>query len=161
MLLRLFPRVIDNRYYGAKAALWMLAAISLSKAIMGVNCAGLNPWLSSRWVIENADGIPLANFPDEAVRVIVFLFSAWGLALLVLSLIAVLALVRYRAMVPLVYLLLGLEQIGRKSISLVIRPIDDTGLTPGFFLNWGFSALLLIGLALALIPSRRRSAEQT
>ena len=110
----LLPKRIDNGYRGHALAIWLLIPIVLMKLAMGVNVAGLNPWISSRFVLQNADGIPVDTFPTEAGAAVVFLFASWGLALLVINLLGVVVLIRYRAMIPLVYLLLSIEQIGRK-----------------------------------------------
>lgn len=157
MLNRLFPRQIDNAYQGNVLAIWLLVPVVGLKTLMGFNVAGLNPWVSSRFVLQSADGIPVDSFPPQAASVTAFMFQSWGLALLVLALLGVIALLRYRAMLPLMYLALGVEQIGRKLIS-VISPIVQTeassGISLGAWINWGLSAALVIGFALSLAPRR-------
>jgi|CXWL01.1.fsa_nt_gi hypothetical protein len=162
MFSRLFPKQFDNNYRGYKLAIWLLVPIVLSKLFMGVNVAGFNPWISSRWVLQHADAIPIDRFGAEAGSVVVFLFSAWGLALLVLSLLGVMVLIRYRTMIPLMYLLLGAEQIGRKALSLmhpIVRTSEPGDFSPGVLINWGFTALLAFGLALSLAAPREAKAS--
>lgn len=153
MLGRLFPKQLDNAYRGHWLAIWILVPIVLLKLAMGFNVAGLNPWVTTRFIIQNADGIPIDTFGAEAASVVVFLFASWGLCLLTLSLLGVIVLLRYRTMMPLIYLLLSIEQIGRKAISYVspiIRPAAADGVSVGALINWGLSAGLLIGLILSL-----------
>ena len=153
MLSRLFPKAFDNAYRGHWLAIWILAPIVLMKLAMGVNVAGLNPWVANRVIIETADGIPIGAYGAEAASVVMFLFASWGLGLLVLSSLGIVVLVRYRAMLPLMYLLLSIEQLGRKAISYVspiIRPVATDGVSVGALINWGFSAALVIGLVLSL-----------
>ncbi|KAF0184243.1 MAG: hypothetical protein FD163_1817 [Hyphomonadaceae bacterium] len=122
MLNTIFPKQFDNVFRGYKMAIWILGLVVFVKMMMGFNSAGLNPWVSTQFVIKNADGIPLDSFGPEAASVIVFMFKAWGLGLLILSLLGILAIVRYRAMIPLMYLVLLIEQIGRK-IMITLAPI--------------------------------------
>lgn len=153
MLSRLFPKAFDNAYRGHWLAIWILVPIVLMKFLMGVNVAGLNPWVANRDVLISADGVPVDTFGPEAASIVVFLFASWGLGLLALSSLGILVLIRYRAMIPLMYLLLSIEQLGRKAISYVspiIRPVATDGVSVGALINWGLSAGLVVGLILSL-----------
>jgi len=156
---RLFPRQMDNNYEGHWLAIVLLAPLVLLKLLMGFNVAGLNPWLDNRHILKNTDGVPIDAFSVEATNFLVFMFSAWGLSLFVLSLLGVIVLMRYRAMIPLMYLLLTIEQVGRKWLSVSIpleRAGDAAGTSPGVWINWGLSAALMIGLVLSLTGGRKR-----
>ena len=111
MLSKLFPPSMDNRYRGRKAAIWLLGFIVLIKGAMGVNCI-----FNGYAVATTADGIPLETFTPDGAGAVVSFLAFWGWSLLLFCLLGVLALLRYRAMVPLVFLLLLLEQLGRKWI---------------------------------------------
>jgi hypothetical protein len=159
MLSRIFPRQLDNTYSGYRLAIWLFVPIVLVKLAMGANVAGLNPWIDNRQVLKTADAIPLDTFGTEAASVVVFLFASWGLALLLLSLLGIVALIRYRAMIPLMYLVLAIEQIGRKGIGLVspiVRAAESEALSAGALINWGLTAALVIGLVLSLATPRGR-----
>jgi hypothetical protein len=157
MLDRLFPKQIDNNFRGHVLAIWILTPIVLMKMLMGVNVAGLNPWISSRFVLQTADGIPIDTFGAQAGAVAVFFFASWGLALFVISLLGVVVLIRYRAMIPLMYSLLSIEQLGRKGL-LLLHPLASTGatvgLSPGFWINAGLSTALVIGFILSVLGSK-------
>lgn len=153
MLSQLFPKQIDNNYQGHKLAIWLFVPIVLVKLLMGLNVAGLNPWLSNRYVLTTADGIPFESFGAEAASTVLFLFACWGLALLVLSLLGTVVMVRYRAMIPLMFLLLSIEHIGRRGLSLSIPIVRAVG-SPGALINWGLTAALVIGLVLSLVAPR-------
>lgn len=158
MIGRIFPSRIDNDYRGHWLAIVLLGFLVLSKLFMGFNVAGLNPWVSSEYVLTNADAIALDTFGAEARNLVLFLFSAWGLALLVLSLLGLIVLVRYRAMIPLMYLLLAIEQLGRKGLSLahpIVRSVEPGAISTGVLINWGFSAALVVGFLLSLAAPRR------
>ncbi len=158
MLGRLFPRQIDNTYQGHVLAIWLFVPVVLLKTLMGFNVAGLNPWVGSRFILQTADGVPVDTFPPEAASISVFLFASWGLALLVLALLAILSLVRYRAMLPLMFLALSVEQIGRKVLSTVHLPPapEQDGVSASALINGGLTAALAVGLILSLLKVRSR-----
>jgi hypothetical protein len=161
MLTRLFPKQFDNTYQGQWLAIWLFVPVVLVKLLMGANVAGFNPWVDNRYVLRTADAIPIDSYGAEAASVVVFLFASWGLGLLLLSLLGVLALLRYRAMVPLMLLVMLIEQVGRKGISLVspiMRAVESQGLSAGAMINWALTAALAVGLVLSLMPRKR---EQT
>lgn len=70
-------------------------------------------------------------------------------------------------MIPLMYLLLSIEQIGRKALSLIdpiVRAVEAQGISPGVLINWGLTAALVVGLLLSLAAPRkeeRKSATST
>jgi hypothetical protein len=151
---KLLPRSIDNSYRGRKAALWLLGFVVLIKGAMGVNSI-VNGYV----VATTADGIPLETFTPAGARAVVSFLALWGWALLIFSLLGVMALVRYRAMVPLVFLLLLLEQLGRKLI-LMAMPIAPAGAPSAFSINLVLIGLMVIGLALSLWESRLETQKQ-
>jgi hypothetical protein len=80
---------------------------------------------------------------------VVALFAIWGLSQLVFSVLDVLALTRYRAMIPSLFVLLLVEHLARKWI-LFVKPIARTGTPPGPYINLALVVLMIVGLALSL-----------
>lgn len=153
MLGRVLPRSIDNDYRGRKLALWLLGLLALVKLAMGLNCI-----LNGDAVARGADGIPLDTFTPGGARAVVTLFAIWGLSQVILGLLCVLALLRYRAMVPLLFTLLLVEHLGRKAIVHYL-PVTTTGSPPAPVINLTLLTVLLVGLALSLW-SRASKGEQ-
>lgn len=149
MFQRLLPQRIDNSYGGHRLALWLFAMLVLMKG--GI---GLGTIFNGYSAATSADGIPLHTFTPAGKQAFVALFAAWGLSQLILNLIGVLALVRYRAMVPLMFALLLLEHLSRKLIFWVL-PLPRTGTPPGFFINLVLVATMIVGLALSLWKRNR------
>ena len=87
LLSRLFPRAIDNCYRGHVAAIWLLVPPAPMKLVIGVNVAGLNPWMSNRTVLEHAEGVPLGSFGANAASQAVFSSATWGLAMAAIRLL--------------------------------------------------------------------------
>lgn len=79
----------------------------------------------------------------------VALFAIWGLSRFVLSVLGVLALTRYRAMIPFMLVLLLVEHLARRWIPLV-KPIARTGAPPGRYINLVLLVLMIVGLAVSL-----------
>ena len=144
MLNQVFPRYFDNAYRGHRLALWLFGAILLMKTAIA-----LGTIFNGRTAAQTADGIPLDSFGVAGAAAVVSLFAIWGLAQFVISLIGVLALVRYRAMVPLMLALFLFEHVARRVIFLV-RPIPRDGTAPGLYINLALLAVMTVGLALSL-----------
>lgn len=144
MLNRILPRQFDNDYRGHRLALWLFGAVILVK--LGISLATI---FNGHEAASSADGIPLDTFTPAGAQVVVSLFAIWGLAQLVICLFCILALARYRAMIPLLFALLLLEYLGKKVI-LYFLPIVKTGAPPGSVINLVLLGVMIIGLALSL-----------
>ena len=152
MLDRIFPRQIDNTYCGHRAGLWLLGLFVALKLIMSANSI-----LNTRAIATGPDGIPLDSYGAGGAETVIRLFSFVALGQLVLAVLGVIALVRYRAMVPLVYLLLLADHLGRRAIG-TIHPVEHPEAAPaGLYINLALLAVLLVGLALSLV--RASSAD--
>src|SRR5262245_8565105 len=144
MLDRILPRTADNNYGGRRSALWILALVVFLKTAMS-----LNSIFNGRTVASSADGIPLDTFTPAGAQAVVTLFAIWGLAHLTICAMCVIVLVRYRALVPLMFALLLLEHVSRRVV-VWLRPIARTGAPPGLAVNLILLALIAAGLALSL-----------
>ena len=99
--------------------------------------------------IMNADGIPLDTYPPAAAQTIVALWAQRGLSRLIISLLGVLVLVRYRSAIPFMFALLMLNYLAGQLIFRFV-PVVRTGSPPGPIVNLTMFALLIVGLALSL-----------
>lgn len=148
MLVRLFPRQFDNNFRGHWLALWLLVPILLLKAVIGTNSI-----LRTHDVAMGADGIPLDSYGGAAARSVVALFALLGLFQLLLALLGAVALIRYRAMVPFVYLFLLIQMLGNRGVAL-LRPMTETA-APGSAISLGLLAATLLGFVLSLLNVKR------
>jgi hypothetical protein len=144
MLNQILPQPIDNNYRGHPIALWLLIPVVILKTAIA-----LATILNGRVAAQSADGIPLDSFGASGAEAVVALFAIWGLSQLVFSVLGVLTLTRYRAMIPLIYVLFLLEFLARKLI-LLVKPIVRTGAHPGSYINLALLVLMIVGLAFAL-----------
>ena len=121
LLKRIFPERFDNRYRGHKIVLWLLWPITLLNAAIALG-AIFNPDGGA----QSADGIPLNTFGAAGAEAVIHVVALLGLACLLLYLLFVLALLRYRAMVPLLYLLVVVDYLAHKAIG-VMKPVAHVG----------------------------------
>ncbi len=147
MLADLFPRVADNHYRGRRLGLWLFALMPLKIAM------GVNVMLNAPSVAQGADGVPVQTFGAAAGGAFLFMFAAWGLSQLVLGLGCLVVLLRYRSLVPLAFLVLLLEQVGRKLLQLR-WPIERVGTPPGGAINAVILGILVVGLVLSVWRGR-------
>jgi hypothetical protein len=152
MFNQFLPRNVDNTYHGYKLALWLFAVIVLLKTTIGFNCI-----FNGRVVASSADGIPLDTFTPACAQMVVSDFALWGLSQLMVCLLGMLVLARYRALTSFMFALLLLEHLSRKVI-LHFLPIVMTGTPPGVLVNLALLTLMVVGLVLSLL---RRGGLQT
>jgi hypothetical protein len=140
----LFPRTIDNTYRGHKLALPVFGLLLLMRLAMSVNSM-----FYGAVVLTSADGVPLDTYPPAAAGTIVALFALNGLSHLMMALLGILVLARYRGMIPFMFALLLMDQLGRKVI-LQFLPIVRIGAPPASTISAILLGLMITGLALSL-----------
>lgn len=153
MLNRLLPRQADNAYRGYRLALWLFGLLVLLRTIMSVNSM-----INGRDIASSADGIPLDTYTPDGARTVVSLFAVIGLSNLVICILCIVVLVRYRALVPLMFSLLLLQHLARRVIHQVL-PIATTGNPPATVINLVLLALMVAGLVLSLVSPNRARLE--
>ena len=154
MLNQIFPHQFDNNYRGHKLALWLFALLVLMKLGMSLSAIfdGYN-------MARSADGIPINTFTSGGAEAVVSITALLGLSHFLLASLGVLALIRYRAMIPLMYVLLLVEYFAKKWI-LLVHPIVRTGTSPSTYVNLVLIALLIVGLALSLRTKVNRQLQE-
>jgi len=121
MLNRIFPERIDNRYRGHKLALWIFVPLTFMKVAISLGAI-----FNSDGGAQSADGIPLDTYTSGGAETVIALFALLGRSDLLLGLLFVVVLIRYRAMIPLMYVLIVVGKLGGKWI-LLMKPIVTVG----------------------------------
>lgn len=148
ILSRLFPARIDNNYQGSRIALWifgLIVAVRITQSVM-IFANGYS-------IVQSADGVPLEAYPPAAAQTIVAMFALSSVNRLIIALICVVVLVRYRRAVPMMFVVLMLTYLGGQMIGRV-NPIVRVGKPPAVIMNLTLFGLTLIGLALSLWKRR-------
>lgn len=149
VLARLFPAQFDNVFRGNRIALWVfypLTAITL--------------WRSQHHMLAPDGGaqsiatIPLDSYPDGASATIIAIFAQWGLIQLLFGMLMLLAAVRYKSMVPLLWLVLLIEWTGRGLVGQ-FKSIETISTAPGQMGNIVIPIIALAMLALSLWPEKK------
>jgi hypothetical protein len=148
MLNRIFPLRLDNHFRGYRLAIWLLIPVVILK--LGI---GGNSMINTRHVATTADGIDLASFNAGGAREVISLFALLGLFQFLLGAQGALVLIRYRAMIPLMYLLLIVQQLGSRALNLA-HPTASSAAAGAHFgsaLTLAILAMTLAGFALSVI----------
>lgn len=140
----LLPRELSNRYEGPKVLTILFALVTLmtlarSLAHIFLPDGGANSIAS----MISFDGDP---DPDP---IIYHLFALWGLAQLAMGVVYGIVLVRYRALMPLMWLFIAVEYAMRLVLGLVLKPLGDQyflATAPGEIGNYVLLPLALIAL---------------
>ena len=152
MLRLLFPPVIDNKFRGQWLGFWILAPVLFLK--LGIALGSL----LAPGNANKADAIDLSSFSPAALQAETTSTALLGLLHLAIGLFGVLAMIRYRAMIPLIYLWLIVEFLARRVV-LTAYPIDRTpGTSSGSVVNIVLLSLMALGFALSLWPRRNAPA---
>ena len=151
ILSRLLPARIDNTYQGNKIALWifgLIVAVRITQSVM--------IFVNSYSIVQSADGVPLETYPAAAAQTIVAMFALSSVNRLIIAVICVVVLVRYRRAVPLMFVVLLLTYSAGQLVGR-ITPIVRVGRPPGVVMNLTLLGLTILGLVLSLWK-RRSSA---
>jgi hypothetical protein len=153
MLSRIFPKTIDNNFRGKKLAIWLLVPITLMKLAISL--------LHIFWHDGGAQSIStiaLDSYPTGAAQNIIALFARMGLDQFVFGLICVVVLIRYRAMIPLMYVMLVFHYAAEKGIA-VMKPLALVGTSGASTPALVLALMAFAGLILSLTANRPRQAE--
>lgn len=141
--------MIDNQFPGYPIALYAFYALT-----------ALTLWRSQHHIFASDGGaqsiatIPLDTFTQGGATATVFLFALWGASQLGMALVYLLAAVRYRAMIPVLYLLFTFEYALRFALPYFKDPIETVGTAPGATANLVFMVLGPILFALSVAGKR-------
>ena len=152
MLNRIFPKQADNSYRGHWLGILLLAVVAFMKGSQGVVSV-----FDTRNAVTTADGIPLDSYGAAAGETVIALTALGGFGLLVIALLGVVVLIRYRAMIPFMFLVQLIVQLGGR-VLLEVNPIARSAETSmgfaghpvGFWLNLAILAVTLVGFVLSV-----------
>ncbi|MGR5092722.1 hypothetical protein ACPV5O_09990 [Vibrio maritimus] len=139
------PKQVGNTYVGSKVALWFFYILT-----------GITLWRSQHHMFA-ADGgaqsiatIPLDTYSSQASSTVVGIFALWGLSQLIIGFIYLVVCLRYKALIPLMYFLGGVEYGMRAFYIGAFKPIETAGDAPGALINLPFMLLFTLMLALSI-----------
>jgi hypothetical protein len=145
VLNRILPGRIDNRYRGHRLALWLFVPIAFQKLAMS-----LTHLFKADGGAQSISTIPLDTYSPSAAQNIVGLFARLGLEQLVLAALFVLVLLRYRAMIPLMYVVIVAHYLASRGVGHM-KPLVLTGTSGARIPALVIAILSVSGLVLSVI----------
>lgn len=144
MLSRLFPARAGNDYGGRTAGLWLFGLLVFLKSAISLASV-----FNAHEAASSADGIPLDSYPPGAAREVLTTFMLLGWSNFALCVVAIVVLLRYRALVPLMFAVWLFYDAGKRLMFLVV-PLERVGGSSGMLINLVLLGLTLAGFALSL-----------
>jgi hypothetical protein len=145
LLSRILPARVDNRYRGHPLGLWLYLPIAAQKVALS-----LTHLFKADGGAQSISTIPLDTYPASAAQNVVALFARVGLEQLVLGVILLLVALRYRAMIPLMYIVVVGEFLASKLVAQA-KPLALAGQSGASTPLLVIAAVSAVGLVLSLI----------
>lgn len=135
----ILPKTIDNNYKGRKIALYFFSLLTVVTIVRS-----LIHMFSPDGGAQSIATIPLDTYSAAAASTVILIFALWGLSQLLMGVVFAIVAIRYKSLIPLMYLFIITEYVFRIILGS-LKPIVTTGVAPGEIAN-----LILIPLALVL-----------
>ncbi len=122
---KIIPDTIENRIPNNKFVFyftWLLVAFNFFRSLEHI--------FNEDGGAESIAGIPLESYSSEATNNIISIFAQWGFSQLVLACILLLVVLKMREFIPLMLLIIALENILRGAVGLY-KPLILGDAPPG------------------------------
>ena len=144
--IKLMPDSIDNRFRGKKIsqyAFLIITVVTIVRSLIHV--------IAPDGGAQSIATIPLDAYSTEAAAAVILMFSFWGLSQLLMGLVYIGVYVKYKSLIPMMYVLLIIEYAMRIVIGQM-KPIVTTGTAPGSVGSWIMVPVCVVLLILSLLP---------
>ena len=151
--IKLLPVVVDNQFRGIKLsqyAFLLITAATIVRSLIHV--------LATDGGAQSIATIPLESYSPQAAATVILMFSFWGLSQLLMGFVYLVVYLKYKSLIPMMYVLMIVEYAMRIVIGQM-KPIVTTGTAPGSIGNWIMVPVCAGLLALSLI--RGKDSAQT
>ena len=145
--MELFPKQIDDEPHGNRVIVWVFALITL--VTLARSCIHL---FAPDGGAGSIAGIDLSGAGGGNL---VSLFALWGLSQLILGFVFLVVLLRYKSLIPFMYVLILIEYSGRIIIGYV-KPLVVTHIPPGAIGDY-----IMVPLAILMLIISFRSYQET
>ena len=142
--MHIFPKHINNTYTGHPIALYtfyIITFITIIRSLIHI--------FAPDGGAQSIATIPLDTYSVESANTVIFMFGLWGISQLLLGILFLIIAIRYRALIPLMYIFIFTEYSLRLILGL-IKPITLTGTAPGGIGNYVFIVLTIIMFILSI-----------
>ena len=142
--MKVLPKEINNIYEGRKIALYLFYLFTIMTVVRS-----LIHMFAPDGGAQTIATIPLDTFTNEGASTVILIFSLWGLSQLIMGIFYVIVSLRYRSLIPLMYLFIFIEYLMRLILGS-LKPIETSGTAPGAIINFIFPPLALILFLLSI-----------
>lgn len=146
---RILPKSIDNEYKGkpiSKYVFLVLTVITIVRSLIHI--------FATDGGAQSIATIPLDSYTTAGAATVIMMFALWGLSQLLTGIVYFIVYLKYKSLIPAMYVLLLIEYIFRIIIG-TMKPIVTAGTAPGGIGNYILIPLCAIMLFLSLIKSKR------
>ncbi len=146
--IKLLPDQVDNNFRGKKIsqyAFLIITVVTIVRSLIHV--------IAPDGGAQSIATIPLDAYSAEAAATVILMFSFWGLSQLLMGLVYIGVYVKYKSLIPMMYVLLIIEYAMRIVIGQ-IKPIITTGTAPGSVGSWIMVPVCVVLLILSLLPGK-------
>ena len=144
MLSRLLPPVVDNDFRGHPAAMWLFVPLVFMKLALGTV-----HMLRADGGAQSVSRMPLDTYPEGAAQNIVALMARMGLEQFLLGALFLVVLLRYRALIPLMYAVMVLHFVGARLVA-AMKPLAIAGASGVGNMHLLIAVLAAVGLVVSL-----------
>jgi len=141
---RLLPSSFDHNFDGHPASLWLfglITTVTLGRSLTHI-------FLPDGGA-QSIATVPLSQYSSGAESSVISVFALWGLSQLLIAIVMLIAALRYRSMVPLLYLFLVVEYSARICIG-IFKPLETLQTPPGAIGNLVLFGAAMLGMFLSL-----------
>ncbi len=142
--MHIFPKYINNTYTGHPIALYtfyIIIFITIVRSLIHI--------LAPDGGAQSIATIPLDTYSVESANAVIFMFGLWGISQLLLGILFLIITIRYKALIPLMYLFIFTEYTLRLILGF-FKPITLTGVAPGGIGNYVFIILSILLFMLSM-----------
>jgi len=144
------PKTIDNTYSGhiiANVFFYVVIAFTVIRSLIHV--------FSPDGGAMSIATIPLDAYPAAAANTVIYLFGVWGLSQLIIGILYLIVGLKYRSLIPLMYVFLTLEY-GMRIVIGRMKPIVTAGTAPGAVGNYILLPMAIVLFCLSILKKGRR-----
>lgn len=142
--MHIFPKQINNTYTGHPIALYtfyIITFITIVRSLIHI--------LAPDGGAQSIATISLDTYSVESANTVIFMFGLWGISQLLLGILFLIITIRYKALIPLMYLFIFTEYTLRLILGF-FKPITLTGVAPGGIGNYMFIILSILLFMLSM-----------
>jgi hypothetical protein len=140
----ILPEKITNEFKGHKLELYVFIGIVVLTLVR--SCIHI---FAPDGGAQSIAGFPLNTYPEAASSMIILIFSLWGASQLLMGLVYLVVLIRYKGLIPFMYALILIEYLSRFLLG-VFKPALSTHTVPGGVLDYIMIPLAIVMLSLSI-----------